>query len=471
MILETVKSEGLAQLSYVVGDEDAGVAAVIDPRRDVGAYLEIAQRHGLRIEHVLETHIHADFVSGSLELRSRTGATVHAGRSEAYEFCHRPLDDGDTVSVGAYRLTALHTPGHSPEHVCFLLSGGRTEGAGPWAVFTGDTLFAGSVGRPDLSAGIPAEELARALYRSIHEKLLPLGDDLLVYPGHAAGSPCGSGEIGDREVTTIGYERRTNDRLGAFTATEFADAVLKDLPEQPRYYTWTREVNASGPATDGIVHLPALDARAFREAAGREDAVIVDVREAESFSGGHVPGSLNIGLRPAFPVWAGWMLDPGKEIFLVVPDEVQLETVQRHLHRIGLYRIGGWLRGGMHGWIEAGLPLGKRQDLSVHELRERVAYGRDELQLLDVRSQSEWDAGRVPGARHVFAPHVGERADEIDPARPVATFCATGYRGSLAASVLAGLGFDRVHNVAGSMEAWRAAGYPLADSTRRLVAV
>lgn len=467
MIFETVKTEGLAQLSYLVGDPAAGTCAVVDPRRDVEVYLELARRHGVRIDHVLETHIHADFVSGSRELARHTGAPVRAGRSDAYGFPHEPLDDGDVIRLGDLRLRVLHTPGHSPEHVCYVLSGGAGASE-PWGVFTGDVLFAGSVGRPDLAAGLSEEELARALRQSIVEKLLPLGDDVVVFPGHGAGSPCGS-EIGDRDVTTLGYERRHNEKLAADGGEppdedDFVRAVLGDLPEEPRYYSRMKEINAEGSETaGGLGHLGALSPAEFRARADAEGTVVVDAREIVAFGGGHIEAALNIALRDAFPVWAGWLLDPGDELLLVPPDASDVDTLHRHLHRIGLDRVGGWLRRGMRGWIEAGHSYVRRPDMTVHELRDRLRDGDGELQVLDVRSDAEWRTGHVPGARHVYAPHVPAAADELDRERPVATYCGTGYRASAAASLLERLGFDRVHNVPGSMEAWNAAGYPLED--------
>lgn len=461
MIFETVRTDGLAQLSYLLGDETAGVCAVVDPRRDVDVYLELARRHEARIAHVVETHIHADFVSGSRELADRTGAAVHVGRSDAYGFPHEPLDHGDVIELGRLELRILHTPGHSPEHVCLVVAGGGGARE-PWGVLTGDVLFAGSVGRPDLAADHPAEELARALHRSLRGTLLPLGDDVLAFPGHGAGSPCGS-DIGDRDVTSLGYERRHNAKLAAADEDDFVEAVLADLPEVPRYYPRTKELNARGPEpTRGPDHLPALSAAEFRERGQSDGALVLDTREIVAFGAGHVEGAVNVALRDSlFPVWAGRLLDPDLELLLVTPDPSDVATVQLHLHRIGLDRIGGWLRRGMPGWIEAGEPYVRRRDMSVHELRERLERGDADLQLLDVRSDAEWRSGRVRGARHLYAAEIEDRARELDRERPVATYCGSGYRAGAAASVLERLGFERVHNVPGSMSAWEAAGYPL----------
>lgn len=466
MILETIESEGLAHLSYFIADEDAGVAAVIDPRRDVGVYLRLAREHGVRVEQILETHIHADFVSGSRELADRTGGTILVGASDEYEFDHEALHDGDEVEVGSLVLRALHTPGHSPEHVCFAIRQSK-DAPQPWAVFTGDTLFAGSVGRPDLAADHEPEELARDLYRSIHEVLLPLGDEVLVYPAHGAGSPCGA-DIGEREVTTLGYERRHGDLLQIDEVDEFVRKVLADAPEAPTYYSRMKEVNARGPeVVGGLAHLRACDPDRVQRSIDEGD-LLVDTREIECFGAAHVAGSINLALRDSFPVWAGWTLDPEQRVWLLCARNDDVETVQRHLYRIGIERLGGHVRGGMRNWIESGLSYECRRDLSVHELRERLDD--DTLQLLDVRSDSEWDKGAVHTARHIYAPRLQD-LDEVDespdPQRPVAVYCGSGYRASLAASLLERQGFESVHNVLGGWKAWRAADYPVEDTSAR----
>lgn len=462
MILEKIESDGLAQLSYVVGDADAGVCAVVDPRRDVEAYLEIARRHQVRVAHVLETHVHADFVSGSRELAARTGAPIRVGPGADYGFDAQPLEDGEVVEVGSWRLVALHTPGHSPEHVCFAL----TDGDEPaWAVFTGDTLFAGSVGRPDLSTGMDEEDLARRLWRSLQEKLLPLGDGTVVFPGHGAGSPCG-GSIGQRPISTIGYERAHGEKLRARDADDFVERVLGDLPEEPRYYSRMKRVNAAGSERRGpMPTLAPIPPEAFLERMREDDVTVVDTRSIEAFAGSHVKGTLNIALRSSLPVWAGWMLEPPRPILLIVDDPRDVDEVQRHLWRIGIDDVEGYLEDGMRGWFESGLPVAQRTEWSVHELARRVRDGRPEAQVLDVRSEAEWREGHVPHARHVHAPYVAERIDELDRERPVVVYCGSGYRSSLAASVLERAGFEDVHSVPGSIRAWQAAGYPLVDGS------
>lgn len=463
MFLETITTEGLSQLSYVLGDERAGRCVVIDPRRDCEVYTHVARRNNARITHILETHIHADFVSGSLELAAQTGAEICVGADEdGYGFAHTPLHDEDAIEVGALRLQAIHTPGHTPEHISYLLRGGKGAQE-PWAVFTGDTLFAGEVGRPDLLGEGSEERLARALYHSLFEKLLPLGDEVAVYPAHGQGSPCG-GSIGDRRTTTIGYERLHNVRLQGRTEGEFVCGVLKGLPPAPRYYKRVKMTNREGaPIIGRLPEIPSLDARDFQRQAEKSNARIVDTRELEAFGGAHIPGALSIPLREKdFTIWAGWMLAPGEHILLVPSSQAELESAHHALLRIGLDNVAGFLRQGMRGWIEAALPFERLEQMSVHELKRRAdarAMGKDDLQILDVRRADEWQAGIIPGASHIFAPHVREHLDTLDRARPVAVYCGSGYRASIAASVLQQEGFKEVYNVPGSMSAWKAAGY------------
>ncbi len=467
MFLETVDTEGLSQLSYVLGDERAGVCVCVDPRRDADIYIELARRHNARITHICETHIHADFISGSHELAAQTGAEICVGAmpgiapdEDGYGFAHRALKDGDEIEIGALRLRALQTPGHTPEHVCYVLSGGKGA-ADEWAVFTGDTLFAGEVGRPDLLGEGSEERLARALYHSLFEKLLPLGDAITVYPSHGQGSPCG-GSIGDRRTSAIGYERLHNRRLQAPSEDEFVADILKGLPPAPRYYKRVKEINRKGARVLGrIVPLAPLAPQEFKRAADEEDAIIVDTREIEAFGGAHIEGALSIPQREKeFTIWAGWMLDPERKILLVLSDEA--DAAQLALLRIGLENIGGYLRHGMRGWMEAALPFVGLGQMSVHELARYSSLavaGDNEVQIIDVRRDDEWQSGHVPGARHIFAAHVRERLDQLDRHHPIAIYCGSGYRASIAASVLQQEGFTEVSNVPGSMSAWKAAGY------------
>lgn len=461
MFLETVRTPGIAQLSYVLG-EDGGACVVVDPRRDVGVYLRIARDRECRIALAVETHVHADFVSGVHELAARTGCTVAAGATGDYGFEPRRLADGDLLEVGGVHLRVLHTPGHSPEHVSLVV---EVEEGRPWAVFTGDTLFAGSVGRPDLAADAEPESLARDLWRSLTERLMPLGDEVLVLPGHGKGSPCGP-DIGDRETTTVGYERRHSELLQADAEDAFVRHVLEALGDAPSYYGPTKERNARGEAPVGPVPwIEPLDPEAFRRHAS-DDALVLDGREIEAFGAAHVEGAINVALRDLFPVWAGRVVDPDRPLLLVLPRHADVRLAATHLHRIGYDRVQGWLVGGMRRWIEAGFPYARRRDMSVHELHDELENGGG-VQVLDVRTEEEWGGGHVPGAVHRFVPDLLEEGLDglgLDGGRPIAVYCGSGYRASLAASLLARRGHGDVRNVPGSWSAWTAAGYPVEGS-------
>lgn len=456
MFIDTFEAEGLAQLSYLIGDEAAGKGAVIDPRRDIDEYVERARDRGVRIVAAIDTHIHADFVSGVLALQRAAGATIYGG-PVGYRFPVQALRDGDEIGLGRITLSAIHTPGHTPEHVCLVARGGRGAAA-PWAVFTGDTLFAGEVGRPDLLGEGTEDGLARQLFHTLHRKLLPLGDELIVYPGHGKGSPCG-GAIGDRTTTTIGYERRHNPRLAIRDEDAFVRDLLASQTPAPRYYARMKVVNATGPQEMPAQPFTALDPA---EVAARQEggALVLDTRDIEAFGGAHVPGALNIPLSGSFAVWAGKLIEDTRDLLLVgEPDAVERARV--NLARIGLDRVAGWLRGGMKYWEEAGLPLARVRQMSVHQVSEAG----DDVQLLDVRYDDEFAAGHVPGAIHVELSKL-ERAlaadgRALDRERPVVTYCGSGSRAGIAASLLRRAGFEDVRAIPGSMTAWKNAGYPI----------
>jgi len=458
MLLETIESKGLAHLSYVVGDENEGICAVIDPRRDVSVYIDIARRNNCRITYIFETHIHADFVSGGLELAAQTGAQIVGGVSKEYAFDVHQAQDGETFELGGITLGVLHTPGHTPEHISLSIKGGKGSRE-MWGVFTGDTLFAGEVGRPDLLGGGSEEKLARQLFQSLRDKLFNLGDEVEIYPAHGSGSPCG-GSIGDRLTSTIGYERMHQAKAQIESEDVFVKAVLKNLPPAPAYYPRMKKINAAGAGVLGCLrNLPPLDPQKFADVALNDNVLIVDTREIEAFGGGHMEGAMNIALRDEFPVWSGWMLKPEQTILLVLDNENDVDLVQRHLLRIGIENVAGFLRKGMRGWFEAGMPFETLPQLSVQELRTQ----QNDLQILDVRARGEWESGYIAGAQHAFVPEVAEYSVRLDKSNPIAVYCGSGYRASIAASVLQALGFENVLNVPGSMKAWTAAGYPVVD--------
>ncbi len=467
MVFETVFTDGIAQMSYLIGDKSSGKAAVIDPTRDVEKYVDLAREHKLTITHVLETHIHADFVSGTRELCDRTGTakpylSVEGGAE--YGFKVEPLKDGDTIDLGRVVLTARHTPGHTPEHMSFLAAENSRPDR-PFAVFSGDCLFADSVGRPDLLGDEQTSGLARELFHSIRDFYLKLPDDLRVHPGHGAGSPCGA-NISDRLVTTIGYERQYNPALQFENEKEFVEFVLFTAPPEPRYYKRTKQVNAKGPAVLGRVPTAApLSPEQLERALKEGNAQFVDNRQMLAFGGGHAPGMLNIGPRGELSIWAGWMLDPAKPTVLVLRDEDELDAVQRQLVRVGYDKFGGYLRGGMEAWNNKGLPLDHVGQMTVRELDDRRQSGG--LQVLDVRTPNEWQAGHVPGAVYIFLPELEQKLSKLDKGKPVAVYCDSGYRASLAASILKRHGFAEVFNVVGSWKAWTAQKLPIEKPKER----
>ncbi|MDF1587276.1 MBL fold metallo-hydrolase [Marinimicrococcus flavescens] len=456
---EQILTEGTAQLSYLVGDDAAGVAAVIDPRPDCEIYLETARRHGLAITHILETHIHADFLSGARELADRVGGDVKLCLSveggARYGFAHEPLRDGHRLELGGLVLTARFTPGHTPEHLAFLLAD-KDRAASPFAVLTGDSLFADSVGRPDLLGDEQTEALTRQLFATMRDFYLKLDDGVLIYPCHGAGSACGP-DIGEKIATTIGFERRHNPYLQCADLESFKKATLGGSPPVPTHYPRLKKVNAEGPPVMRPgPRCPALPVAAF-DAALRGDVQLLDTRDMLAFGGGHIEGALNIAARPELSVWSGWLLDPQEPILLVLEDDRRVEEVVALLWRTGFTHFAGYLAGGMAAWQEAGRPLRRLRQSTVHEVSRQL----DEIQVVDVRAPDEWQGGHVPGAVHRFVPDLARSMDGLDRGRPVATYCASGFRASIAASLLARAGFADVRNIPGSWKAWRAAGLPV----------
>lgn len=453
---EQILADGVAQSSYLLGGDSAGTAAVIDPRPDCEIYPEIARRYGLAITHVFETHIHADFMSGARELVERLGGQaklcVSVEGGARYGFDHHPIRDGDRFTFGGAKMETRHTPGHTPEHVSFLLYEGERDA--PWGVLTGDSFFVDSVGRPDLMGDEETERLTEALFRTVRDFYMKLDDGVAIYPCHGAGSACGP-DIGDRLASTIGYERRHNPYVRITDPERFRKKMNEDAPPVPTHYPRLKKVNAGGPPVVGnLPAVPGLPPAAFAAAIEDGDAQLLDLRDMLAFGGGHIAGALNIGARPELSVWAGWLIDPDRPLFLVMSDDRQLPEALRLLWRTGFTDFGGYLAGGMAAWREAGRPIRHVPQLSVQELHKE-----DGILPLDVRKDGEWQNGRIPGARHVFLGELRERLDELDRDRPVATYCASGFRASIAASILAAHGFTRVHNVPGSWKAWKAAGF------------
>ena len=439
------------------GPVPTGDVAVVDPRRDIDVYLDWARQHGARIAVVLETHIHADFASGAQALAARTGATLlESGhdRGQTFEVSHphRDITDGERVAVGDIELEAVHTPGHTPEHLSFLLFE-RGQPA-PAAMLTGDFLFVNSVGRPDLLGDDESVDLAGRLYDSV-QRLRPFHDALPLHPGHGAGSMCGAG-IGAATTTTLGAERRSNPYLNeSLTREAFVRQVLESAPPFPTYYRRMKRLNAEGPPLlDQLPGHRPMDLGAFHEAL-QKGHIVIDLRDQEAFGSGHVPQSFGIGVDK-LAMWAGWVV-PYDVPLLLVGDDSMIEQAIRALVRVGLDNVHGFLGGGASTWVVVGLPVRVLEQISPAELHRQLAE-HDGPVVLDVRTDEEWREGHLPGALHIMGGYLPERVDEVPRDRRVVLMCGSGYRSTLAASVLERAGLTHLTNLTGGMKAWKAAG-------------
>jgi len=460
LVFERIQTEGIAELSYLIGDDSAGIAAVIDPRPDVGIYLQLARKHKVSITHAFETHIHADFVSGSRELAAQSGsAKVYAsveGGAE-YGFTIEPVRNGDHFEFGNTMLTVRHTPGHTPEHVSYEAA--QRSKSEPWGVFTGDSLFVSSAGRPDL-LGHDADKLASKLYDTLFGYFAKLDNGVIIYPSHGHGSPCGA-DIGDRLESTIGYEKRFNPYYQQTDRDAFIHHALSTAPPEPTYYKRMKRVNAAGPEVLGhLPIIPALSAAQFKRTMSDKGVTLIDTRNMLAFGGGHIDGALNIGATPMLTIWAGWLLDPENPLLLVLEDDNLADRLAALFVRSGYTKFAGYLAGGMTAWDNAAGELTELPQMTVDEVQTCT----DKLQVLDVRAPSEWRGGHVPCATHIFAPDLRKSTGSLEKAKPVVTYCATGYRASIAASMLQQQGFEDVRTMPGSWTAWKRAGLPVSKN-------
>jgi len=465
MVLRQFYLNCLAHASYLVGDEASRQAVVVDPQRDVEQYIAAAREQGLRITHVVLTHLHADFLAGHLELRDRTGATICLGAKADAEYEFVGLKDGDSIDLGRVRLQALETPGHTPESISLLVFNRDESDTHPHAVLTGDTLFVGDVGRPDLrgALGWSATALGNLLYDSVQTKLLALPDDSLVYPAHGAGSLCGKA-LGRETFSTIGEQRRSNYALQPMSREAFVDIVTADQPDAPAYFTYDAVLNSKErPTLDqslavGLTPLP-LEEVLDRQRAG---AQVLDTREPAEFAASHMAGSLNVGLGGQYATWAGTMLSPDRHIVIVAEAGRERESEVR-LGRIGFDRVVGYLQDGLQS-LEA------RPDLLSSTARLSPALAAERLQAadppvpVDVRTPREFAAKHIDGSVNIPLNHLAERATELPTDRQLLVHCAGGYRSSIGASLLQQLGFTHVSEIAGGVAAWEAAGLPLVSA-------
>jgi hydroxyacylglutathione hydrolase len=468
MILKRFYDEKLAHASWLVGCAATGQALIVDPNRDAEQYVAAAQAEGLRITHVIETHIHADFVSGTRELAARTGATAYLSDEGGpdWQYGWKAEDtvlvrDGDRFMVGNVRVDVMHTPGHTPEHLCFVIT--DTAGADrPMGVFTGDFVFVGDVGRPDLlerAAGIAGtmEAGARQLHRSIR-RFRDLPDFVQIWPAHGAGSACGK-SLGAVPQSTLGYEKLFNWAFGIDDEEAFVQAVLAGQPEPPKYFAEMKRINRDGPPVLGGFHLPQRRRDEDLAEVLRGGATVIDIRPAAEFANGHVPGTIGIPLNRSFNTWAGWLVPYDREFYLFAASagtEACLEEAIRDLAFVGLDRVAGWFGQGaldLHGAAEL---LQTTPQMTPAELAERFDSG--EVEVLDVRGGGEWSAGHLPGVRNIPLGHLPDRIAELPRDRPIVLHCQSGGRSSIAASVLQAHGFDNVVNLKGGYRQWSEEG-------------
>jgi len=445
----------LAHASYMLGSE--GEAAVVDPQRDVEIYLKAADDHGLKIRHIFETHLHADFVSGHVELAARTGAKIYIGAQAGATFPHVALHDGSEVRFGKIRIKALETPGHTPEGICLVVAD-EEKSPEPCAVLTGDTLFIGDVGRPDLSKAFTPQQLAGKLYDSLHGKLMKLGDQVLVYPAHGAGSLCGRNMRAERS-STIGTERLTNYALQIKSRDEFIRQLTENLPSRPEYFLQDAQINRSGAsALSELPELPPVSASELKTLL-EQGIFVLDVRPNNDFAAAYIPGSVNIALSGQFASWAGAIVGLSARPVLVADTPEQYAEARLRLARVGIEDPRGFLQGGVAAWKQAGFELATLRQMTADELSERRHD--HHIQVLDVRREGEWQAGHIEGAAWFPLDNFKVSAPEIDPSVPLAVHCQGGYRSMIACSLLRRAGVENVINVIGGFDAWRKAGFPV----------
>jgi hydroxyacylglutathione hydrolase len=457
MIFRQITHDDLGCASYLVGDDKAGVAAVVDPRFEVDEYLELARYMGVSIEHIFETHNHADHVSGHGRLAAATGATIHIHRDADPGYAHEPFDDGAEFTLGALTIRALHTPGHRPEHTAFALIDGN-RGKRPWAVLTGDTLFVGDVARPDLA--IEKTDGARGIFRSLHGKLLDLPGDVELWPGHLGGSMCGGPGMDMKVSSTIGFERDHNPVLAIADEDEFVAAALAQLGPQPPNFKAIVELNRGPLLTDGVELLPLAPRQVEQKRGG--GALLVDVRTDLQFDDAHIAGAIAIPmLRAGFGSKLAWLADREQEIVFVGRDDEDGRRAGQLAVAVGIRKLGGYLHGGMTSWRQEKRAVERVERVALDDLPAHVAAD-PALQLLDVREQSEWDAGHIPGSAFTPWHDIDGLPEGLDPARPIAVICASGQRAATAVSLVQRYGGERViHVVDGGVPHWGRLGKPL----------
>ncbi len=468
MLLKRFYDDGLAQASYLIGCAKTGEAIVIDANRDIAPYLDAAAAEKLRITHITETHIHADYVSGSRELARASGGRLYlsaeGGKDWQYRFAEDDgavlVRDGDVITVGNIRLEVMHTPGHTPEHLSFLVTdtAGATE---PMGILSGDFVFVGDVGRPDLlekaaKVANTMEAGAKQLFRSL-DRFRALPDYIQVWPGHGAGSACGKA-LGAVPTSTVGYEKRFNWGVATTVESDFVAMVLAGQPEPPLYFAEMKRINRDGPRVLGGFPKPARGDRATLARAFGQGVVVIDTRAAAAYATAHVPGTLNVPMSKTFSTWAGWLVRYDLDIHLIADDEATVTRAVRELAMIGLDRVTTWYASAIvEEWRAAGGPVGTIAKTTVSALAPQLTQ--HDVTVIDVRNRSEWEAGHLPGAVHIPIGYLAERLAEIPRDKPIVVQCQSGARSAIATSVLQRLGVTHATDLVGGYAAWQSAGF------------
>ena len=465
MFLQRYYLECLSHASYMVADEKTKVAAVIDPRRDIDIYVEDAREHGFEIKHVILTHFHADFVAGHIELRDRVGARIYLGTRAKAEFDFEPLGDVSVIELGNVRLETMETPGHTPEGITILAFDLSTDPKNPHAIFTGDTLLLGDVGRPDLfaSIGVTAHELAEMLYDSLQNKLLKLPDKTLVYPAHGAGSMCGKA-LSDEAVSTLGEQRLYNYALQPMNKEDFIKLVAADQPEAPAYFGYDATLNQQErPNLDESMKksMKALNLNTVFSLQ-KSGAQIIDVRDAADFSGAHLRDSLNIGIEGRFATWAGTLLNKDVPIIIVAETNRVKEAIMR-LGRIGFHNVKGYLKDGMESLKDHTYLISKTQRISAAAIDELEGN----ITIIDIRNKNEWEGGHIENSTNIPLNHLMDRISEVPMSGPVIVHCQGGYRSMIATSLLEKEGRVNVFDLVGGYQAWVSTKQPVTESVKQ----
>ena len=461
MYFNQIAVPGLGCLSYVIGCPLAKAMAVVDPKRDVQEYLEIAREEGMQITHIINTHLHADHVSGDQELRLATGADIYIHASAPVAYKHRDLEEGDVFELGAAKLEVLHTPGHTPNSISLLVTD-KARSEEPQMLLTGDLLFVGDIGRPDLPGAEILDEQVENLYNSLYVKLAEFPDHLEVFPAHGQGSLCGRG-MSAKKSSTLGYERRANPMLRFESFEAFKKDVISAFPVRPKSFSHIIQTNLQGAATlDACPIDKSLTPQQF-ESMVADGALIIDARDSAAFGGFHIPGSINIGFEKQLANWVGMVVDPTAELLLVVDDREDYDRMVTELHRIGYDLIFGYLSGGIMAWLMSGRAVDQLEQISPQQLAARLETSN--VRIIDVRTPAEWNASRIKWAEHLPLTEIlDNRFPDAPKDEDLVLQCGSGYRSNIAASILRQAGYTRVKSLAGGVFAWSNAGLPLVSA-------